>query len=695
MEIDGVKQVIDLSLVANSIEGVPLTALLAPPPQGQKDPYSLYRGTLFDDEASRPMDASSPQRLGRTLVSIILVDPETREGLDEVQKRKQIDARRSFVVSESYQVLEEAHRDGVSFHMVGGIVIQHELEGIARRLVITVVPLSLLLTLLALGVGFRSVSAVAIAVLGGTWSVVVMLGGVVLAGWTLNVVTVGGPTLMAVIVITATVHFSHYYSDPRHGRRGGGKGTGPESPDRHDSNHFIGWVAVPCLGAATITGMGFLMLAFNELGPARELGIELFAGAVLAFLGAFLMWLALAPYRASPSQIFSSGRMRRWQRLLTSCPRTVVLAILGLLVALTYAARWVDVDIDPYAFFHADSRITKALRHFDDRQFGLYVIDVVLIPRESPDDPLQRDIARNEDGRVASDFQQQVGQRTEVCKVISTMNVRDGAPQISLGPDFFRTLKRRAAYHETFKDWMSDLKGEDALRISFMVYHPETGFKPLVEQVRAALPKQRFDCIFTGTAVNTVLLSEGLVGGITRGLTVAALAMSVLCAVMFRSVRLTLIASLPNAFPLVVVFGLMGMFGVPLNSGSAMVTTVALGVALNSTIHFVMCYRRHRLEGADKEQALADTFGEIGRPILLTSVVNCLGFGIFLLADFRPMHHFGLLAGIAMAAALVGDLVLLPNLLKLFDTDGKPFQQASEPEPSAIAAGCPGEGVAL
>jgi predicted RND superfamily exporter protein len=226
-----------------------------------------------------------------------------------------------------------------------------------------------------------------------------------------------------------------------------------------------------------------------------------------------------------------------------------------------------------------------------------------------------------------------------------------------------------------------------------MVYHPEAGFRPLVEEVRAALPAERFTCIFTGTAVNTVLLSEGLVGGITRGLTVAALAMSVLCAVLFRSVRMTLIASLPNAFPLVVVFGLMGAFGVPLNSGSAMVTTVALGVALNSTIHFVMCYRRHRLEGSDKEQALSDTFGEIGRPIVLTSVVNCLGFGIFLLADFRPMHHFGLLAGIAMAAALVGDLILLPNLLKLFDTDREPCPVKSGPELAKATAVWPGKAI--
>ena len=111
----------------------------------------------------------------------------------------------------------------------------------------------------------------------------------------------------------------------------------------------------------------------------------------------------------------------------------------------------------------------------------------------------------------------------------------------------------------------------------------------------------------------------------------------------------------------------MGAFEIPLNSGSVMVTTIALGVALNDTVHFVIHYRQRRLEGETTDQALADTFGEIGRPIVMTSIVNCLGFSIFLLSDFRPMADFGRLTGLAMLAALFGDLFLLPCLLKVFD----------------------------
>jgi predicted RND superfamily exporter protein len=223
------------------------------------------------------------------------------------------------------------------------------------------------------------------------------------------------------------------------------------------------------------------------------------------------------------------------------------------------------------------------------------------------------------------------------------------------------------AFQKVFKNWLNDKAQQDAYRVTFMVFDPGTGFRPLLDDVRAHLPEEDFDCFYTGSAASVAVLSEQLMGGITRSMIAAMVAMGLVCLFLFRSVRLTLIAVAPNAFPVLVVFGFMGLFNIPLNCGSAMVTTIALGVGLNDTVHFVMHYRGRRLEGADTETALKGTFGEIGRPIIITSIVNCVGFGIFMLSDFLPMAHFGLLASIAMAAALVGDLVLLPNLLRLFD----------------------------
>ncbi|MFW6125302.1 MAG: efflux RND transporter permease subunit, partial [Pirellulales bacterium] len=507
-----------------------------------------------------------------------------------------------------------------------------------------------------------------------------MLGGVVVAGWTLDVVTVGGPTLIVVIVIATTIHFAHYYS-AEHGGASGRAGAvrrleGRSGPDGQvlSAAHFIRWVAVPCLGAAATTGVGFLMLAFNELGPIRELGFELFAGALLAFLGAYLVWLVFHPLRAVPGRLLSTERLQHLQQPIVHWPRTTIVALVAAMIALAYAATRIRIDADPFSFFQPDAPIARALEHFRQRQFGLYNLEVVLIPRDGELDA--------EDRRVVRQFQERIERRPEVRKVVSTLQIAEHPLAFLLKRFFPGWIDRED--QGGFRLRVEDL---NALRITFMTHDTGEGFGDLVNEVRAALPQDRFDAFYTGAVAQVVLLSEGLVGGIAKGLGTAMVVMALLCVLLFRSLRLALLAFLPNVLPIVVVFGMMGALGVPLNSGSAMVATIALGIALTDTVHLVLHYRRRRDEGEGTDDAVANTFAHVGRPIVLTSVVNCAGFGIFLLSDFRPLYDFGLLAGVAMAAALLGDLVLLPNLLKVFDRvpRGRSAPEPAEVEPAEEA----------
>lgn len=698
--IEGIENVTDSTLVAEKLEQVSLTELIALPDDPENDRFALYRGAFFDDP-SVWKDAEHSEDDGRTLLYIILLEDQLDNSLSEEAQADQLNARRRHVTAQVEELTKERDRADVTFHSGGAIVVQHELERIARNLVLTLVPLSLLLAMVALGIGFRSWWAVAVAVVGGGWAVAVMLGCVALAGWSLNVVTVAGPTLMAVIIVATTVHIAHYYSvtshkhdvspsEHEHELDGPSTASSP-SPllTQEDRKHFVHWVAVPCLGAALTTGFGFLMLAFNELQPARELGIELFVGSVLAFFGAYLAWMWFAPFPASRGTLLSADHLEAAEHTLVKRPWVMTSFLVLMLVGLGYAASQVRIDADPFSFFRPESGPGKALAHFTDRKFGFYVLDVVCVPKNQDGEQTAEVAKQNRERMLA--FEAELQDRPEMRKIISTAAWRNRleewkqkqdqagakAQQALLQGEFAESkehgatalsyLVRSAAFRKVFKNWLHDHANQNAYRITFMVYNPGTGFRPLLDDVRAHMPEDQFDCFHTGTAASVAVLSEQLMGGITRGLIAAMIAMAVVCLALFRSVKLTLIAVAPNAFPVLVVFGVMGAFGIPLNCGSAMVTTIALGVGLNDTVHFVMHYRGRRLEGADTETALRGTFGEIGRPIILTSAVNCVGFGIFMLSDFLPMAHFGLLAGIAMAAALVGDLILLPNLLRLFD----------------------------
>jgi len=662
-KVPGISRVIDLSRIAEKIERTSLTGLL-----GDSQRNDLYRGVLFDDLAGsaaaggRPEGSPESQEStpppGGTLVTVLELEAAA-EGGDEVKENERL--RRRELVAGVYRILEKHGRDDVTYHLVGGIVVEYELELIARRLLRIHLPLSLLLVLLVLGIGCRSLSAMIIAAAGGIWSVILMLGGVVLAGGTLNVLTVASPLLMAVIVVATTVHVSHHLSSSRAAAAAGEGEARSGKPVR--VARFIQWVAVPCLGASIITGVGFLMLAFNELRPTRELGIELFFGSILAFLGVYLAWIAVQPTPVKRKWFLSVERLRRVHGAVVARPRATI-ALLGILTALLMVgAVRVKVDADPFSFFQPESRVARALSHLEKRGFGYYILEVLLVPRHQPGNP-DPALARLEDFRVAREFEDRIKRRPEIRKTISALSLLSRQRILNLD---LADLRRALEFQDTFKNWTVDRAGQGAIRITFLVCDAGSGFRPLMNEVRNALPRDRFECYYTGSAAHVVVLFENLMGGLIRGLGAALVIMPVLCLLFFRSLRLTLLAFLPNAFPILVIFGVMGTFGIPLNSGSAMVSTVALGIGLVDTIHFVMYYRRRRLEGDNARDAVANTFAGVSRPMILTSLTTCLGFGIFLLSDFRPLYDFGLLASTAMIVALVGDLVLLPNLLKLLD----------------------------
>lgn len=134
---------------------------------------------------------------------------------------------------------------------------------------------------------------------------------------------------------------------------------------------------------------------------------------------------------------------------------------------------------------------------------------------------------------------------------------------------------------------------------------------------------------------------------------------------LFRSVRTGLISVVPNLFPLLCTFGYMGLAGIPLNATTIITFSVSLGIAVDDTIHFLTRFdeehARHPVE-----EAVRRTMRHAGRPILMTTVLLCLGFGVLMTSDFLATARFAWLVVITMIAALPGDLIILPALLRLF-----------------------------
>lgn len=141
---------------------------------------------------------------------------------------------------------------------------------------------------------------------------------------------------------------------------------------------------------------------------------------------------------------------------------------------------------------------------------------------------------------------------------------------------------------------------------------------------------------------------------------------AVLIMIFLRSIRWGALAMVPNLLPMVVLFGLMGFLGVALDAGSALVAPIAIGIAVDDTIHFLHAFRLHRDRGVDAIIAARAAGKHVGRAIVTTSLTLSAGFLAMLVSRFQSMANIGLLSAAAIVAAFAAELLVLPALISVF-----------------------------
>ena len=167
-----------------------------------------------------------------------------------------------------------------------------------------------------------------------------------------------------------------------------------------------------------------------------------------------------------------------------------------------------------------------------------------------------------------------------------------------------------------------------------------TGMMPLVDEAQRALLQDLFGSFL-----------------------LAFVTVSLIMVVFLRNLWGGLLAMLPNAFPSIVLFGTLGWLNRPIDIGSVMTASVAMGIAVDGTLHILTRYRREMDHQATRVEAVRRCFGHCGRAIVQTTIICGLGMLVFAFSGFMPARSFAWMILTLLAAALVGDFVLLPALL--------------------------------
>jgi predicted RND superfamily exporter protein len=168
----------------------------------------------------------------------------------------------------------------------------------------------------------------------------------------------------------------------------------------------------------------------------------------------------------------------------------------------------------------------------------------------------------------------------------------------------------------------------------------------------------------TGIMYEFARAEDEIALGQLRGLALALAAIAVILLLALRRVPLALMALAPNVAPILIVFGFMGLAGVPLDAGTVIVGSLALGMAVDDTVHLISAFREatdRRLGGVE---ALDEALARVAHPMVLTTAAVGIGFGLLGFSQFTFTRNLGLLIAGTMVVCLLADLILLPALLR-------------------------------
>ncbi|MDX1272407.1 efflux RND transporter permease subunit [Bizionia paragorgiae] len=186
----------------------------------------------------------------------------------------------------------------------------------------------------------------------------------------------------------------------------------------------------------------------------------------------------------------------------------------------------------------------------------------------------------------------------------------------------------------------------------------------LEAKIKKLFPKDRYEVTITGKALVFQKGTTYLVKNLALSLSLAIFLIALFMAYMFRSFRMIVVSLIPNLLPLVVTAGLMGFLGVPIKPSTILVFSIAFGISVDDTIHFLAKYRQELQANNWKiKKSVYGALRETGVSMFYTSIVLFFGFSIFIISSFGGTVALGALVSITLLFAMLSNLLLLPSLL--------------------------------
>lgn len=562
-----------------------------------------------------------------------------------------------------------------------------------------------------LSVIFRQWQFVVLPLVTCLLTLLIMLGYLATVDWRLTVISSNFVALLLIVCLAITIHllvrYREYSNQKSHLVRS------------ENLRETVSAMFQPCLYTVLTTMVAFISLVVSGIGPVIDFGWMMSVGLCLAFVVAFLMipaGLMLLPqakpnYQEDKSSILTLHFSRFTER------HGKIIVALGIIAAVVSVVgmKLLKVENRFIDYFHSSTEIYQGMLVIDQQLGGTITLDVTLDHRPDEEDEQNGDSDEfddfadddfaDDDFAEEDDFADTGSTDSQDRGIAITDNywfTQAGMKKVEGIHDYFdgltetgkvqslaiaykvaRDLNGRSlnnfelalmekALPEDIKDFLIApylAKDKQQTRITMRIKETDPNLQrnELLKKVRLDLLEkfglESEDIRLTGVLVLYNNMLQSLFK--SQILTIGAVFIGILIMflVLFRSLLLSLIALIPNMLAALVVLGGMGLAGIPLDMMTITIAAIAVGIGVDNAIHYIYRFRKEFALEKNYIRAMHNAHASIGRAMFYTSITIIMGFSILTLSKFIPSIYFGLLTGLAMFAAILASLTLLPKLM--------------------------------
>jgi len=512
-----------------------------------------------------------------------------------------------------------------------------------------------------LGYVFRNWVFVGLPLLTVLITVIWLLGIMGLFGLEINIMTYIVPTLLFIIGISDAIHIQARFRE--------NLARDSSNPCESMLLTMVQMSKVIFLTSLT-TSIGFVALMTTSINIVQEFGLEIALGVMIAWLVSIL----LVPSGIMLFKSFEKGKDNTFSPLLNWLSNVIprhpwAFIIIPLIISFTSIYKIKDLSTD--ASLMDDLRPQNKLYHdlkMTEKYFGGVLPFEVLLRLDQKNEGKNKTVLDPDIFPFLEDVEDLLKEELMESRFFSMSTLlrsikrmRGDEDSVSYNSEIINQILGGRSKQQ-LQLVNSD---QNTLRITGLIENKtssemESIYTKLDSLSKSFPPYLEIEC--TGTTVVALRTNDYLVQSLVNSLGIALLFISIVMAFMFRKKSILFASLVTNLIPIFTVLGVLSWLGVSIRPPTAMTFSVALGIAVDDSLHFLLRYRKELKQGMTRVEAIRATIMNTGSALMITTTILVSGFSVLLLSAFLPTYQFGLLSAGMIGTALLCDLTLLPAL---------------------------------